>query len=560
MQVLNLGGTMPLEVSLPPMMLLGPFIAAVVVYLILRWGFWEPGKGTSAISAARHALWVGIIGWMASSLQGAMTAGIIPPGSSAGSGLATSGSILAALSWPVLGCLTVHALGQVSYPGHKGLRRRASLSLRRIRDFLPRRLACVSLSIFIFAAGCIVWASTLSGYPALPPAMTSDGTLTRSGRPGRIAGLELAACLGGALLVLAIGALLVLLLITRRRELEGLSLEENGRLRSIAMNRLLRTVATVAAGLAAIAGNFALQLPPTKSLPSFVINYPGILNLAVLLVMWAWRPPRLASAEQEEERAAAARPGHAISPRHPAGRLVASVGAVLGLAAALPLIPGILLSTVSASARDSVPALFGPAGYVGFTAALVLLVIAAGEFLLRRNYCTSDTPKEQPAQAVSPALATTAVLACVVFLCILGATYGEIQLKDKSSWITTGVLAVFVVAAAAAALLLARTRPGIVKAPPGLDAALRAVTYFRIVRTLAAFFAAQAGVLLLTQDSALAVSLGWGPDAFPAHWWLIPGTGAFLAAAGVLIAVIPVRSFARPSPGRLTSTEMDSVP
>ena len=77
--------------------------------------------------------------------------------------------------WPVLGCLTVHALGQISYPGPRRMRRQAVLSVRRIRDFLPRRLALTTAAIFGTAAAVIAATATLPGFAAVAPTQVSDG-------------------------------------------------------------------------------------------------------------------------------------------------------------------------------------------------------------------------------------------------------------------------------------------------------------------------------------------------------------------------------------------------
>ncbi len=168
---------MPVQSDLPPLLLLGPLLAAVVVYLVLRWVVWAPRTGTSPASVSEHALWVGVIGWLASSLQGAMNLGIIPANPSAGGALTTAGTILPALTWPVLGCLTVHALGQVSYPGPRRMRRQAVLSVRHIRDFLPRRLALTTAAIFLTAAAAIARTATLPGFAAVAPTQVSDGRI-----------------------------------------------------------------------------------------------------------------------------------------------------------------------------------------------------------------------------------------------------------------------------------------------------------------------------------------------------------------------------------------------
>jgi hypothetical protein len=535
---------MPVLFYLPPMLLLGPAIAALLVYAVLRWVIWPPGAGTSPQSVSEHGLWVGVIGWLASSLQGAMTLGIIPANPSAAVAVVSAESIVPALAWPVLGCLTVHALGQVSYPGPRRMRREAVLSVRGIRDFVPRRLALTTAAIFVSAAAAIARAATLPGFAAVAPTTVSDGpyNYVNGGGDGRIPGPEVAAWLGGALLVLAVGTWLVLWLIARRRQLESLDAADNAVLRTIAMNRLLRTVSTVAAGLAVIAGNFATRPDPAQGLTSWT-NFAGLAATAVLLVMWWWRPPRLAAATLGVRN----RPesGVATGRQHPAARLVSSLGALLGLAAAVPLVAGVFLAQLLMTAS------YGVAGVVALTAASVLLVIAAGEFLLQHNYGSPEAPRGWPRQPVSPALLTTAVLALLVFLAVLGVTaVGQARLAEGPGWVPAGLLTAGACAASLPAFLTARFRQGVRDAPRGLDAALRAVTLHRTVRTLAAALTAQAGVLLLTQSLAWAAV--FGPDAFgnavnPAAgtWWPATLAGSVLGAAAMVIAVIPVRTLAR---------------
>ena len=139
--------------DLPPLVMLGPPIGAVLVYLLLRVQVWSRPDAKSAES---HGLWVGIIGWMASSLQGAMSTGILKANPSVTSAATTPEQIFAALAWPVVAALAVHALGQWSYPAPKAPRRYAELTVRRIRDFLPRRLAMLTAGIFAYAAAAIV--------------------------------------------------------------------------------------------------------------------------------------------------------------------------------------------------------------------------------------------------------------------------------------------------------------------------------------------------------------------------------------------------------------------
>lgn len=546
---------MPVLLNVPPMLLLGPAIAALLVYAVLRWVIWAPGTGTSPQTVSEHGLWVGVIGWLASSLQGAMTLGIIPANPSA-SAVVGADSIIPALAWPVLGCLGVHALGQVSYPGPRRMRRQAVLSVRRIKDFLPRRLALTTAAIFVSAAAAIARTATLPGFAAVAPTTVSDGAYGyyNSGGDGRIPGPEVAAWLGGALLVLAVGTWLVLWLIGRRRQLESLDAADNAVLRTIAMNRLLRTVSTVAAGLAVIAGNFAARPDPAQQTGSWT-NFAGLAATVVLLVMWWWRPPRLASAGLGVRN----RPesGIATGRQHPAARLVSSLGALLGLAAAVPLVAGAFLAPVIMAAAG-----YGLAGLVALMGICVLLVIAGGELVLQRNYGSPEAPRTWPRQPVNAALLTTAVLALLVFLAALAVTTaGRALLAEDSGWVPVALLTAGTCVAALPAFLRARSRQGIRDAPRGLDAALRAITVHRIVRTLAATLTAQAGVLLLTQTNAWAAV--FGSDAFgdavdPAagSWWPATLAGAVLAASAVLIAVVPVGGLARKTPAPLPRKEV----
>ena len=137
--------------NVPPMVLLGPFLLAAGLYLLLRWIIRAPGGGTTAVTVSQHSLWIGVIGWLASSLQTAGSAGILPAGSTSPP-LAAPSSILVALAWPILGCLAVHAIGQLSYPGPQLPRRLATLEVRRVRDFLPPALSWTVVAIFVGAA------------------------------------------------------------------------------------------------------------------------------------------------------------------------------------------------------------------------------------------------------------------------------------------------------------------------------------------------------------------------------------------------------------------------
>lgn len=534
---------MPVQFDLPPMLLLGPLVAAVVLYLILRWVVWEPRMGASPETVSQHALWVGVIGWMASSLQGATNIGILPAGRTTspvmGPFLVTPDTIIPALAWPILGTLGVHALGQLSYPRPRRTRRKASLHVRKIHDFLPRPLAWTTLAIFTVAAAFIAWTALLPGYDAIAyGSVREDPQGYRTiGGDGRVPGTELAGWLGAALVVLAAGTWLVLLLVARRRQLEQLTDQDNSLLRTIAMNRLLRTVSTVASGLAVIAGNYVARPDPAAGSTSWT-NFAAFAGMAVLLAMLVWAPPKLtgrATAAGHRD----ATPGHFGAGPHPAAKLVVSVGAGLGVAAALPVLAGVFLVPAIIAAGPTGPALF-----VALVAGLVLLVLAAGEMLLQRNYTSPDEPRTWPRQPLGPALLTTLILALLVFVAtlVISAT-GNTLLGRDGGWIPASVLSGAGAGLALPALIATRLRPGVPGAPGGLDAALRAITLHRVARTLSAMFMAQAAMVLLMNTQAWAAAFGVAfLPSIP--WWPASLAGTILACGAIVTALVPVRTFA----------------
>ena len=190
-----------------------------------------------------------------------------------------------------------------------------------------------------------------------------------------------------------------------------------------------------------------------------------------------------------------------------------------------------------------------PMVLVALMATAVLLVAAAGELLLHRNYGSPMVPGTWPRQPVSPALLTTAIAAVALFSVILAVTVaGEWKLREAGvdasrGWVVAALASVAVAAIACLPVAAARVRRGIPTGITGLDAALRAITVHRVVRTIAAYCLAQGGVLLLTAGNALAALLGL--PASTSTWQPATVAGAALAAAGVVIAVIPVRGFAR---------------
>lgn len=530
------------------MFFLGPVVGAIIVYLFLRMQVWSK---PDAQSVASHGLWVGIIGWMASSLQGAMSAGILrgnPVGSNAP---ATPDQIANALAWPIVASLAVHALGQLSYPAPKAPRRYAELRIRRIRDFLPLKLAWTTAAIFGYAALAIVWIAALPAHAPLPPTPPPPPADPRApaapagpgpfpGQDGRIQGSELALWLGGALLVLAVGTWLVLLLIARRRQLETLDGDDNRTLRTIATNRLLRTVATIAAGLATIAGNFASQPAPGVMWQSSWFNVLGLINMAVLAAMWWWRVPELPSILNTSQ-STTAKTLRADPLTHGAARLSISLGAVLGAVGGLALVAGIAAILVASRPLD--PWAFPTV--TALAAAALLLVIAAGEVLMARNYGQVQAKVHWPRRPVSRGLLSFAIGSALIFaVAVAFAVAAEAQSGATRTWPAALLLSAVVTASGAAAILAVRRRRGIPESEgeAGLDAALRAISLYRIVRTLAAYCLGQAAALLLITGDGWYSVFSPGSGGYPLAPSPANTVGMVLAAMAVIVAVVPVRS------------------
>ncbi|WP_051389222.1 hypothetical protein [Arthrobacter sp. 35W] len=284
-------------------------LGALVLYLWLRFVAWSPSAKGAAAAAASHSLWVGMLAWLLSGLQGAAQAGRIPPpvlpskgypGNEVDASAALAPESVApvqflhleAIFFPVMAVLAVHAIGQLTWPAPTSPRRQAALEPRHIKDFVEPALAIVVAAVFVLSAAFIVWIAFLPGYTATTTRTVTAVAESRSSFDGRVTGWQLALPLGIALLVLAAGTLLVMWLVARRRELDSLAPAQNRALRRICMNRLLRVSATVASGLGAVAGYYAGIREPGTALDAVV--YPaGIVNMAVLIAMLVWKPQQL---------------------------------------------------------------------------------------------------------------------------------------------------------------------------------------------------------------------------------------------------------------------------
>ena len=500
-------------------------LACVVLYLFLRFVVWSPKPDKMLEAVRKHALWTGVIAWALSSLAAAAQAGVYPSGQ-----LQAVGSTWSLIPWfaifaPIVAVLGVHAIGQASWPAPKLPQRAAVLEFRRARDFVEPVLGTVVLGVFLFSAGALVWLAFTPGFPALEPLSSIVGTGWAGATNGRIEGYVLAAALGAAFLVLTLGTLLVIRLIASRRSLETLTAEQNKTLRVIGMNRLLRVSATLASGLAGIAGNFMVQpLPNPDVISTSWINWMAVGNVVILGVMLMWKPPLLGAGGNSASLSstgaeltygdgqAAARVGDSVLS------VVLPVLLVLGLGAAalIPWHDGLSLIALGVIA--------------------LLLALAGSEFLIRRNYANPGRSRAHVRKLLPWPLWVTLLLAAVGLALVLSHLSMANSLGDtRSSYFLTTLgyaLAIPVIGTLAGALVL--RRPALNNSPASFDTLLRRRSLFRIGRTVAGGWFAILGVLLP------AMPPDQNPLALQPNFQIL---GILCMIIGALLFVFPVRKF-----------------
>ncbi|WP_207343487.1 hypothetical protein [Arthrobacter sp. E3] len=500
-------------------------LAALVLYLVLRFVVWAPKPEKILETVRKHALWTGLIAWALSSLVAAGQAGIYPPGQ-----LQAVGSAWALIPWfaifaPIVAVLGVHAIGQASWPAPKSPQRAAVLEFRRARDFVEPALGAVVLGVFIFSAGTLVWLAFTPAFPALEPLSSIVGTGWAGATNGRIEGYVLAAALGAALLVLTFGTLLVMRLIASRRSLETLTSEQNRTLRVIGMNRLLRVCVTIASGLASIAGNFMVQpIPNPDVISTSWINWIGVVNVVILGVMLMWKPPFLGASDDSVDSSSAV-PELALGD----GPAAAKVGDS-ALSVVLPVI--LVLGLASATLlpwHDGLSLIF-------LEVVALLLTFAGSEFLISRNYARPGRPRVQlgkplPWPLWAALLLAAMGLALVLSLLSVPSSAGN---TPNSLFLTPPAyaLAIPVIGTLAGALVL--QRPALNNSPCSFDTLLRRRSLFRIGRTVAGGWFAILGVLLPVVPSDP------NPLALQFNTQLL---GILCMLIGALLLLFPVRKF-----------------
>ncbi|MBP2413270.1 hypothetical protein JOF48_002069 [Arthrobacter stackebrandtii] len=518
--------------------------AAVLIYLVLRMFVWNKAESKSLERISKHAFWTGFIAWAFSSLAGANRAGLYSPHQMSDP-LAPNVVVpvdpwsTIPVSWligPVVAVLLVHLIGQLSWPAPKSARRVAVLEYRKVRDYVQPLLGWSVFCIFAATAIVLIILACAPGFPARPAGRTGEG-MTLLPLDGRIPGWMLATVLGAALVVLATGTLLVMRLTASRRSLEALNPEQNKTLRAIGMNRLLRVSATVASGLAAIAGNYLAQ-PAPASVDTSWTNWLGLVNMAVLVTMFFWKPPALQpdTPYSGASLSAAARPGKASFG---ATKLMDSTAVVLVPAAAAGVLLGYGLRYW-----------LGWMGTIALSLAFMVLAYLALEMVLARNYGAPVRLRSggrPPLKAPLPrwvyggfGLSALGLAAAIGYAAASSTSLPPRRWDGfPAPWaiyVVPCILAAAILLAGLAAMWFALARPQLNNVPEALDATLRRRSLFRIARTVTSCWFALAGVVF----SMAAPPLVSHPPAMQLDLSIV---SALCFALGAIVLFLPVRAY-----------------
>ncbi|MCV9995509.1 hypothetical protein OIU93_14565 [Paeniglutamicibacter sp. ZC-3] len=328
--------------------------SAALIYVLLRFFVASPNATNTTEAISRHAFWTALIAFLASGTSGLANLWANPsPGTPTDPAAPT---MLMHAAAPGLWLGLVYILGQFTWPRHLRPVRSASLEVRRVRDVFPRFLAGFLLLCAIISTALLIVAWNDPGAPSrtgsdsgseeIHQGPVYDGAEDRYGNPvdefghvvdldnledystgdeagpaqphvsgvaGVRPGSEVGPYLLGGLGLVLLGALGAAAVVVRRPPMDSLDAHDNAVLRSIWINRLLRTAILVVSGFGAAALNYLadgirargeLAMPlgdPGAGFDSTAQDRANVLSgagslcmLLVVVVILAWAPPRLA--------------------------------------------------------------------------------------------------------------------------------------------------------------------------------------------------------------------------------------------------------------------------
>lgn len=520
-----------------------------------------------------HAFWTAIIAFFASGLSAASKVGDIPAAYYAGNTAAPSwlADLLTVLV-PLVSLAGIYIIGQYTWPRPRGNVRRADITLRRLRDYIPRALLVVMTAACVLAVATTVAVWDLPGIEGFSGTQTFDGVEVTGEHIGRQPGSYFAPILLIGILTLAAGVATATADIVRRRPLASLNSEDNRILRIVLINRLFRTATLLFASLGGMAVSFANQQAPTLILdgPAPMTGWEpaqqlaGWLTVALMIAMALWRPPLLApdgAPRRQIIYRGSYAAGQEITDSMHTVAVVFTVVALLAVGGWASFVgPPATVADTGNPVFPASPLLLLPLAFA-VPVTVFVAVIASGEVRLWRGHTRSShqpasgwTGYDRPASAARlvprPLLAAAAggaVLLAVAIGFNAAAPGGQPDLLAAFAVACIGLLLF-----CAAAVLLVHRRPRLFEATPEADNMLRRASAFRVTRITAAGLFALTAQLLLVHPAAW----GWvldGRISLYVHQ-LSPGlhtalriTTAVLYLAAVVLALLPSASRPRRS-------------
>ncbi len=533
----------------------------------------DPGTSDEAgrDAARRHAFWTTLIAFFASGLAAASEVGSIPAAYYAGQAQGPSwlAGLLTVLV-PLVSLAGIYIIGQYTWPKPRGRVRRADVTIRRTRDYIPSALLSVMIAAAVLAVTAAIAVWELPGIEGFSGSQSFDGVEVTGEHNGRQPGSYFAPILLIGILTLAVGVATATTVIVRRRSVDSLNREDNDILRRILINRLFRTAALLFASLGTMAVSFANQ-----QVPAIILDGPapatgwepaqqlaGWLAVTLMIAMALWRPPLLAPDGT---------PGRPVIYRgsYAAGQEITEsmhTAAMVFTAVALVAVGGwasfvVQPATVPDNGNpvfSTSPQLLLPLAFA-VPVAVFLAVVAAGEVRLWRGHTRSSDASGSPSYGRPvpvTRLIPSPLLAAVAGGAVLLAA--AIGFNAAAPGRQPDLLAAFAVAGAAllllgaAAILLVHRRPRLFEATPEADNLLRRVSGFRVARMTAA------GLFALTAQLLHAHPAAWGWFLDSTVSWsvyqLSPGvhtalriTTAVLYLTAIVLALLPGASRPRRS-------------
>lgn len=325
----------------------GLAISAALIYVLLRFFVAAPNATNATEAISRHAFWTALIAFLASGTSGLSNLWAIAPDADTGMIVDTQPTtMLMHAAAPGLWLTLVYILGQFTWPRHLKPVRSASLEVRSVKTLVPKFLASLLLVCTVISTVAIIFVWNDPGAPHREGNDSSSSSQEMSynadtddfGNPvdddgnlldldstdaegnspyissitGTRSGNEVGPYLMGGLALALLGSAGAAAVIVRRPPLDALDAGENSILRSVWLNRLLRTASIVVAGFGAASASYLAEgirargdwaVPITGGGPFFsesAQNHANVLNLiasisflALIIVVVSCSPPKL---------------------------------------------------------------------------------------------------------------------------------------------------------------------------------------------------------------------------------------------------------------------------